>query len=67
MAWNPSPEVAAARDFGKKFDADQVIIVYMKHKTRQMGSVTYGRTMELCRDTKPLGDIAYQAVREAIS
>ena len=28
MAWNPSPEVAAARDFGKQFDADRVVIYY---------------------------------------
>ncbi len=67
MAWNPSPEVAAARDFGTKFNADQVIIVYLKHSTNQMGSVTYGRTKALCDETKPLGDLAYQAVWEALS
>jgi hypothetical protein len=67
MSWNPSPEVAAARDFGNKFDADQVVIVYIKRSTRQMGSVTYGKTMQLCRDTKPLGDAAYQAVRDMLA
>ncbi|KKU86992.1 MAG: hypothetical protein UY18_C0050G0020, partial [Microgenomates group bacterium GW2011_GWF2_47_9] len=27
MAWNPSPKVASAREYGKKFGADQVIII----------------------------------------
>ena len=29
MAWNPKPEVAAARDFGQKFKAKQVVIVFV--------------------------------------
>jgi hypothetical protein len=27
MAWNPDPKVAAAREFGKKFGKDVVIIL----------------------------------------
>lgn len=37
MAWNPSPEVAAARDFGKKFNADRVIIIYANEANETLG------------------------------
>lgn len=67
MAWNPAPEVAAARDFGKKFDAEQVVIIHLNRTKGQMGVVTYGKTVQLCNATKPMGDHAYQAVREYIS
>lgn len=67
MAWNPSPEVAAARDIAAKLDADQVIVVYINRRTKKMGSITYGRTRALCDATKPLGDAAYQAVRDALA
>jgi hypothetical protein len=62
MAWNPSPEVAAARDAAAKLDADQVVIVYIRRRANQIGSVTYGQTKQLCDETKPLGDAAYEAV-----
>jgi hypothetical protein len=63
MAWNPSPEVQVARDAAKKLgDADQVIIVFLNYKDNTMGSVTYGRTKEMCADAKKLGQAAYQAI-----
>jgi hypothetical protein len=60
--WNPSPEVAAARDFAKKFGHERVVIVHVNHATGKMGYVTYGLTRELCNDTKRLGEAAYNAV-----
>lgn len=62
MAWNPSPEVAAARDFGKKFGADQVIILYRNTKTDQQCYASYGATKALCDATKHLADVAYDAI-----
>lgn len=62
MAWNPSPTVAAARDFGKKFRKQQVIILSLDlvNNTLQMDS--YGETVKLCDDAKELGEWAYESV-----
>ena len=54
MAWNPSPEVAAARDFGKKFGADRVVIIYTK-PGGQCGMASYGATKAICDAVKPIG------------
>lgn len=62
MAWNPSPEVAAARDYGKKFNADRVIIIHVNETTGANGYVTYGKTRALCDDTQRLGEAALSAV-----
>jgi hypothetical protein len=61
MAWNPSPEVAAARDFGKKFGADQVIVLFRLADGR-LGYASYGKTRALCDATKELADAALEAV-----
>lgn len=61
MAWNPSPTVAAARDIGKKFNRDQVIIL-MIDAAGQLELATYGKTMTLCKLTGMLGDTAFDAV-----
>jgi len=61
VAWNPSPEVAVARDAAKKFgDADECIILWIKGEN--IGMATYGRTKELCADAKRLGDFAWTAI-----
>lgn len=66
MAWNPSPEVAVARDAAAKLgDADQVIVVWLNHRTSVMGMASYGKTKALCNKAGKLGDAAYEAVREA--
>ena len=67
MAWNPSPEVAAARDYAKKFGQDRVIIITVDHQTGTMGYVTYGKTRALCDDTQRLGEAAYQAVFDELA
>ncbi len=62
MAWNPSPQVAVARDFGKKFGADRVVIFYALPDGR-VGYASYGETKALC-DTA--GEVA-DAVLDEIS
>lgn len=59
MAWNPEPEVAVARDFGKRFNADRVVIVYTT-KDGGIGYASYGETRALCAATKVLGDELYK-------
>ena len=55
MAWNTSPEVAAARDFGKKFNAKRVIILRV-NEDNSFGYVSYGKTRELCDQTRDLAE-----------
>ena len=64
MAWNPSPEVALARDLAAKLDADQVMIITINYAKEQMGLITYGKTKKLCAEAKQLGDAAYEAARD---
>lgn len=65
MAFNPSPKVAAARDFGRKFKAKQVIILFVTEDNK-FGYASYGKTKNLCHETRRLADAAYEAVSEAI-
>jgi len=37
MPWNPSPEVAVARDAAKKFGADECIVIYIRYVGAQIG------------------------------
>jgi hypothetical protein len=60
MAFNPTPEVAAARDFARKFNKQQVIILSLDNDT--LSVATYGETVQLCAETKTLGDRCYDAV-----
>ena len=62
MAFNPSPTVAAARDFGTKFGADMVIILHINSETGKIGYVSWGQTPELCKLTKVCADTAFDAV-----
>ena len=54
MAWNPEPEVAAARDFVNNFDADRVVIIWTS-EAGQCRMASYGRTKSLCDQTKLIG------------
>lgn len=67
MAWNPSPEVALARDLAAKLGVDQVMILTIDYSKDQIGLITYGKTKELCRNAKTLGDAAYDSVREVLA
>ena len=62
MAWNPEPEVAAARDFGKKFNKPIVVIVAISDTKLQV--TTYGQTIQLCGMAAKIGDVAYDAIME---
>lgn len=65
MAWNPDPEVAAARDFGGKFGADQVVILYRLRDGR-CAYASWGKTKGLCDATKTLADSAYETFADCI-
>lgn len=59
MAWNPEPKVGAARDFGKKFGYEQVLIIGISRKGQGFGIVSYGETKKLCADAERMsGNLA---------
>ena len=64
MAWNPSPKVAFARDYGKKFGADQVIIIAIDNRRETMEAVSFGETKSSCAEAKRFANAAYNAVYE---
>ena len=63
MAWNPSPEVADARDFGKKFNYDKVIIIGVNEPEGKFRVVSYGETKQKCAETRITADNIYEMVR----
>lgn len=66
MAWNPSPQVAHARDFARKYGANRVIILYTLPDGR-LGYASYGETKALCASARRLGDVAYEAVGDYLA
>ena len=56
MAWNPEPEVAHARDYGKKFNYDRVIIIAVNDETEKFEVVSYGKTKQKCAEVEKTAD-----------
>lgn len=65
MAWNPSPEVAAARDFAKRFGHSRVLILY--DDGLHFGFASYGETKELCASAKRIGDKLWKPFQDALT
>lgn len=69
MAWNPSPEVAVARDAAKrladihKLNVDRVIVLYTTG-TGMVGYASYGQTKELCADARRIADRLFDTLGE---
>jgi hypothetical protein len=61
MPWNPSPQVAAARDAAKALGADRVVIVFTTPEGR-FGYASFGRDKALCANARKLGDRLYEEV-----
>jgi hypothetical protein len=60
MAVNPSPKVAVARNYAKKFNKNMVVILAIKGNELEYAS--YGVNKGLCREAKDLADVAYDAL-----
>ena len=60
MAWNPSPEVAVARDAAGRLGADRAVIVFTLPDGR-FGYASYGKTRELCANARKLADRLFEA------
>lgn len=61
MAWNPSPEVAVARDAAKKLSASRCVVVWIDDDTGKLGMASYGTTKALCAEAGRLGDCLFDA------
>ena len=66
MAWNPSPEVAVARDAAKALGVDQIVLVTVNYAKNELGTITYGANKKLCQHAAQLGKAAYRAVFKAM-
>jgi hypothetical protein len=62
MAFNPSPKVAAARDYGNKFDRDIVVIISFNKKSSRYEIVSYGKTKEFCNKGEMIGNLLERAI-----
>ena len=67
MAWNPSPEVAVARDAAKKLDASECIILWIDHDKELVGMASYGKTKALCAEARQHGDYLYDKFMERLT
>ena len=65
MAWNPSPQVAAARDYARKFGGNRVIILTV-YRNGQVGYASYGETMALCDEARDLAEVAMAEVEHEL-
>lgn len=65
MAWNPSPEVAAARDMAAKINADRVIVLYTTEDGK-CGGVSYGKTKVKCGEAKKMMDGLWGKYQEVL-
>ncbi len=66
MAWNPSPEVAVARDFGKKFNYDKVYIIGVNELKGTFEIVSYGGTKQKCGESKVCSNQIYEMIRDGL-
>jgi len=66
MAWNPSPKVAAARDFGKKFKKQKVIILALDEQAGTFELTSYGETKKKCAEAKVVADDIHDLVMNEV-
>jgi hypothetical protein len=64
MAFNPSPKVAAARDYGRKFKQDVVIITTFSEGFSRYEIVSYGEDKKRCAQAKIIAEELEKAVQE---
>jgi len=63
MAFNPSPKVAAARDFANKFDK-KMVIIFSVNDDLSIEYASYGANKNLCSTAKTIGDFLFKKVEE---
>lgn len=61
MAFNPYPEVSAARDIADRFHKDKVIIFMIENATQTIEYVSYGKTPNDSKEAKRVADRLWDA------
>lgn len=56
MSWNPSPEVAIAREFGNKFNYDKVYIIGLNERSGKVELISYGVNKVKCSEASKSAD-----------
>lgn len=64
MAWNPTPEVAMARDYANKFKQTKVIILAIDEKAEKYGVISYGENKQKCNEAKAIANAIYELVAD---
>ena len=66
MAWNPSPEVAIARDAAKRLKACSCIVIWLDESGEHLGYASYGQTQKLCNEARVRADTLYDKAMACI-
>jgi len=62
MTWNPTKEVAVARDAADALDdAPMCVVLWVNRDGEKLGMASYGKTQQLCNVAKNLGEWCYEA------
>ena len=64
MAWNPSPEVAVARDAARKLNATTGCLIIYINQDGSFGMASYGHTRQMCSKMGKLGDHLFDQTRK---
>ncbi len=56
MAWNPSPDVAALREFAAKFNRPIVVTLSIEPDGQRFHVTTFGKTQKLCKLAASFGE-----------
>ena len=59
MPWNPSPEVAVAREAARQLKAKAVVIIYVSDNGLQLGMASFSKDKKTCSAAANLGDALY--------
>jgi hypothetical protein len=66
MPFNPSPEVAVAREAASKLKAKAAIVIYVSEDGEKIGMASYGQDAKTCRAAAELGDWLYESARQHV-
>jgi len=61
------PDRDDAREIGKKYGEDQVIVVYVDRDKDEFGYASYGATSELCDKAKKFADYLFVKAKEYLA
>jgi hypothetical protein len=57
MAYNPSPKVRWAEEFGKKFKKDQVIVIAVDQGAGTTEYISWGKNKALCNGARGCAEL----------